>query len=102
MTALSRVVAAAKCSAHPGGIQQTGPGLSVSCGESIGQLSSTVRVGLFFPDSCSAEYLDTTGLVLGGDYNVYRGNYARKNGTDFLDFGDNNTSHGDNYMPDQM
>jgi len=44
--------------------------------------------------------------------NVYRGNTARNNngtdctgtasGGDFCDEGTNNTSHGDNYMPDQM
>jgi hypothetical protein len=53
------------------------------------------------------------GLHLTGDDNVYRGNMARGNGTgqascpnpdggaDFCDEGTNNTSHGDNYMPDQ-
>ena len=52
------------------------------------------------------------GLRLSGNDNVYRGNTARGNGGtvctgtvsggDFCDEGTNNTSHGDNYLPDQM
>jgi hypothetical protein len=52
------------------------------------------------------------GLTLFGSDNVYRGNIARGNNgepgecsnpsatTDFCDEGTNNTSHGDNYLPD--
>ena len=34
--------------------------------------------------------------------NFYSDNFARGNGLDFRDEGTNNTSHGDNYMPDKM
>ena len=38
----------------------------------------------------------------GSGENIYRGNSARGNTIDFTDLGFNNTSHGDNYMPNQM